>query len=557
MTRTIAGKMSMSRYLQLVRQRTSTLGISQLLAIGFGLAIVLMLTASTYAVIQIALIADQVDDLIHKNHTKSTLAYSVKDSLNASARSMRNVLFLTVAKEINQELFAVSRAEQTAQDILDRFKQMAGSDQERKAFQEVISARDEYAPKLAAYLKLIRDGEIEQARDLALPDIVPVQQRYLDSLDRLIQQEAGGMESTGRAVLETAGSTRVIVLALAIGATFLAILVGIFVSRRITRPLVQAIDAAKRIATGDLTVQLRKTTGGETGALTQALAEMIDSLVHIVSDVRRASQNMSRSAGEIAQGNQDLSTRTESQASSLEETAATVEELTSTVKQNADNARQANQLASSASDVATRGGTVMQQVVETMATINESAKRIADITSVIDGIAFQTNILALNAAVEAARAGEQGRGFAVVASEVRGLAQRSADAAKQIKELIADSIEKAKAGSRLVDQAGGTIEDVVVSARHVTDIIGEIAAAGEEQRTGIEQVNRAVAQIDQITQQNAALVEEAAAAAQTMHEQANELIQVVSVFRVSEHVPDGAAYRKPMLPMFEFEKSAA
>jgi methyl-accepting chemotaxis protein len=256
------------------------------------------------------------------------------------------------------------------------------------------------------------------------------------------------------------------------------------------------------------------------------------SLVNIVGQVRTGTDTIATASRQIAAGNMDLSSRTEQQASSLEETASSMEELTSTVKQNADNARQANQLAVTASDVAVKGGSVVSEVIDTMASINEASKKIVDIISVIDGIAFQTNILALNAAVEAARAGEQGRGFAVVASEVRNLAQRSAAAAKEIKGLIGDSVEKVAVGSKLVEQAGATMEEVVASVRRVTDIMGEISAASQEQRAGIEQVNQAIVQMDQVTQQNAALVEEASAAAESMQEQAAGLSQAVSIFKL-------------------------
>jgi methyl-accepting chemotaxis protein len=259
---------------------------------------------------------------------------------------------------------------------------------------------------------------------------------------------------------------------------------------------------------------------------------MNSSLVKIVGDVRTGTDSMASASSQIASGNLDLSSRTEEQASSLEETASSMEEMTSTVKQNADNARQANQLAASASEVALRGGSVVAQVVDTMSSINESSKKIVDIIGVIDGIAFQTNILALNAAVEAARAGEQGRGFAVVASEVRNLAQRSAAAAKEIKGLIGDSVEKVDLGARLVEQAGTTMDEIVDSVKRVTDIMSEITCASQEQTSGIEQINQAISQMDQVTQQNAALVEEAAAAAESLQEQAGALAQVVSVFKL-------------------------
>jgi methyl-accepting chemotaxis protein len=315
-------------------------------------------------------------------------------------------------------------------------------------------------------------------------------------------------------------------------AAILAALLAIWMTNNITRPLGIAIGLAKRVAEGDLTAKVKIQSKDETGELMAALKDMNESLVRIVAEVRTGTDTIATASSQIASGNLDLSSRTEQQASSLEETASSMEELTSSVKQNADNARQANTLATSASEVASKGGAVVSQVVETMGSINDSAKKIADIIGVIDGIAFQTNILALNAAVEAARAGEQGRGFAVVATEVRNLAQRSAAAAKEIKTLIGDSVEKVDAGTKLVDQAGETMGEIVESVKRVTDIISEIAAASDEQRSGIEQVNQAISQMDQVTQQNASLVEEAAAASQSMQDQASNLSQVVSVFKV-------------------------
>ena len=309
--------------------------------------------------------------------------------------------------------------------------------------------------------------------------------------------------------------------------------VCIWLIRSISRPLEKAVDLAGGIAAGDLTQRIEVQSNDETGRLMGALKNMNDSLEKIVFEVRNGTETIATASGQIAAGNQDLSSRTEQQASSLEETASSMEELTSTVKQNADNARQANQLAASASEVASRGGAVVAQVVDTMHAINDSSRKIVDIISVIDGIAFQTNILALNAAVEAARAGEQGRGFAVVAGEVRNLAQRSAAAAKEIKALIDDSVEKVHTGADLVNHAGETMQEIVESVKRVTDIMAEIAAASSEQTAGIEQINLAIAQMDQATQQNASLVEQAAAASEAMQEQAGNLSHLVGVFKLS------------------------
>jgi methyl-accepting chemotaxis protein len=321
-------------------------------------------------------------------------------------------------------------------------------------------------------------------------------------------------------------------VAVAVG-VILAVVIGMMLIRAIVGPINEAVDVANAVASGDLTSRIDVTSNNETGRLMQALRLMNDNLVDLVGKVRTSTDSIYTASSEIASGNLDLSQRTEEQASSLEETASSMEELTSTVRQNADNARQANQLASGASEVAVRGGAVVGQVVQTMSAINDSSKKIVDIISVIDGIAFQTNILALNAAVEAARAGEQGRGFAVVATEVRTLAQRSAAAAKEIKELIGNSVSKVEDGTRLVDEAGATMNEIVNSVKRVTDIMAEISAASQEQSSGIEQVNQAVTQMDEVTQQNAALVEEAAAAAESMQEQAHALSQAVAVFKLS------------------------
>ena len=318
------------------------------------------------------------------------------------------------------------------------------------------------------------------------------------------------------------------------GAVALALggVLAFLLTRSITAPLRDAVEVARKVAAGELTSRVNAVGKDEIGDLLRALKGMNESLLKIVGKVRVGTDAITSASEEIASGNADLSSRTESQASSLEETASSMEELTSTVKQNAENARQANQLVVSASDFAVKGGQVVGQVVDTMGSIKESSKKIVDIIGVIDGIAFQTNILALNAAVEAARAGEQGRGFAVVAAEVRNLAQRSAGAAKEIKGLIGDSVEKVDVGSKLVDEAGKTMGEIVTSVKHVADIMNEITAASQEQSSGIEEVNRAIGQMDEMTQQNAALVEQAAAAAESMQEQAVQLAQAVSVFKL-------------------------
>ncbi|WP_288392255.1 methyl-accepting chemotaxis protein [uncultured Herbaspirillum sp.] len=314
----------------------------------------------------------------------------------------------------------------------------------------------------------------------------------------------------------------------------LAVLEAMLLIRAISRPLGQAVEVAQAVAAGDLSREVMVRSQDETGQVMQALKEMTARLHHIVSTVRASTDTITKAAHDIASGNQDLAARTEQQAASLEETASAMAQLTSTVKQNADNASQANQLAASASEVATRGGDVVREVVDTMTSINQSSNRIVDIIGVIDGIAFQTNILALNAAVEAARAGEQGRGFAVVAAEVRSLAQRAAAAAREIKDLIDDSVDKVGKGSALVNQAGQTMEEVVHSVRKVTDMVAEISAASQEQSNGIQEVDRAIVLMDSSTQQNAALVQQATAAATALQQQAQKLEQALCVFRLDD-----------------------
>ena len=354
-----------------------------------------------------------------------------------------------------------------------------------------------------------------------------------DSLNKIVALNRNIASQSVTDGSKAIGSARLTMLTAAILSIVVAIAVATFIAASVVKPISEAVKVAQTVAAGDLTSRINVQTREETGQLLQALKDMNDSLVKVVSEVHTSTDTIATASSQIASGNLDLSSRTEEQASSLEETASSMEELTSAVKQNVDNAHQANAMAVSASEVASKGGAVVSKVVDTMGAINDSSKKIADIIGVIDGIAFQTNILALNAAVEAARAGEQGRGFAVVATEVRNLAQRSAAAAKEIKALIVDSVEKVEAGSKLVDQAGATMHEIVVSVKRVTDIMAEIVAASQEQSAGIEQINQAIAQMDEATQQNASLVEEAAAASEALRDQSRSLAEVVGVFKMT------------------------
>ena len=369
---------------------------------------------------------------------------------------------------------------------------------------------------------------------------------FTRTIDGLYEFNAVAMKSLSAALEARVSSlqrTEMLVAALLLAGLAATVGLSIAFVRSITGPVAQAVKVATAVTEGNLTVEVQVQGSNELGQLMQALTKMRDQLSTVVTQVRQGSEGVATASAEIAQGNHDLSSRTESQASALEQTAASMEELSATVKQNADSARQANQLAMNASTVAIQGGEVVAQVVDTMKGINASSRKISDIIQVIDGIAFQTNILALNAAVEAARAGEQGRGFAVVASEVRSLAGRSADAAKEIKTLINASVERVEHGTALVDNAGATMTEVVSSIRRVTDIMGEISAASNEQSLGVSQVGEAVTQMDQVTQQNAALVEEMAAAASSLKSQADDLVQTVAAFKV--HGPSSYAMRIP------------
>ena len=414
-------------------------------------------------------------------------------------------------------------------------KTMISEPLEKELYPGIAQALETWQAEHQKIIELSAAGKKDEALALQRGESIKTYRFAMEGFDKLIEVNEKGADASHTFTNSTYAEARTWIIALVISSAVLSLTLAMWIARGISRPLGHALDVAKGISEGNLSMTIEANSKDETGQLMHALKSMNDNLHRIVSEVRVGTDTITTASREIASGNLDLSSRTEQQAGSLEETAAAMEELTSTVKNNSDNAEQANQLASSASQVAVQGGNVVGQVVDTMAAINTSSRRIVEIISVIDGIAFQTNILALNAAVEAARAGEQGRGFAVVASEVRNLAQRSAAAAKEIKGLIDDSVAKVDDGSKLVELAGSTMKEVVDSVRRVTDIVGEITASSKEQSTGIAQINQAVAQMDEVTQQNAALVEEAAAAAQSLQDQAERLSETVSVFKLDRN----------------------
>ena len=418
-------------------------------------------------------------------------------------------------------------------EVQKSLESMALSDADKAQMNKIAAARKAMIDLRGEARKLKGDGQQDQAVTLINQKYNPSVVAYLTALREFVAQQQKNAADT-QAAMAAERMLTVKIAAVAVALLLLAIIVGAYyLIGSIQRPLAQAHGLAERIAGGDLSQQESVTRGDEFGDLLRSLYAMSNALGRMVHQVRQSTDSIAIASAEIATGNQDLSARTEQTSSNLQETAAAMEEFTSTIQQSAGSAQQASSLAAGATGVARRGGEVVTQVVATMEDINHSSKKIADIIGVIDGIAFQTNILALNAAVEAARAGEQGRGFAVVASEVRSLAQRSAEAAKEIKQLISASVEKVETGSRLVSDAGTTMTDIVQSVQRVTDMIGEITAASSEQSAGVSQVNKAISNLDQMTQQNAALVEERAAAGQRLREQADHLAREVSMFKVN------------------------
>jgi methyl-accepting chemotaxis protein len=510
------------------------------LALGFALILVLLVAVAVVGILRMAQIQDRLDHVVSVSNVSTGLVIEMRNNVNDRLQSLRVLTLMADPADMEPEIAKFK--EQTAQYNETQRKLTAlfasnGNDQEKALLAQIKEHEAAAMPAIARATELYLAANAMDATRVMVREVRPVQRKWTDALNALAAQEEKQNAQTkadAGAAFDNARNFMLVLLAL-------AVVLGVAAAVVITRSLLKQLGGepgytakiAGSIAHGDLSIAI-DTKESDRGSLLVEMKEMRNSLVDIVSQVRRGTETIGTASREIAAGNIDLSSRTELQASSLEKTASAMEQLTSTVKQNADNAREANALAAAASDVARKGGDVVSQVVGTMGEINGSASKIADIIGVIDGIAFQTNILALNAAVEAARAGEQGRGFAVVASEVRNLAQRSAAAAKEIKTLIDDSVSKVERGSKLVGQAGVTMDEVVTSVKRVTDIMSEIANASAEQSAGIAQVNTSIIEMDGMTQQNAALVEEAAAAAQSLQDQAGELARVVSIFKLDE-----------------------
>jgi methyl-accepting chemotaxis protein len=510
----------------------SNLKIGVRLGLGFGVVLVLLLAITMIGISRLAEQNDSADHTINNIYPKAAEAQMTAYLSMDIARIIRNLILNKDPAALASNKAAIDKNREQITELLGRLDKSVTTDEGRALMKDITATRAAFVSYSNEVIELALKNANEEASRTLYGSKYPTQAAYLTALKNMVAFQEKRMAEGGSHGRQVYRSALTLMVSLGVAAFVIGTAFAIWVTGSVTGPIGRAVKIAETVAAGDLSSHIEVSSTDETGQLLQALKNMNASLLDIVGQVRSGADTMATASGQIASGNLDLSSRTEQQASSLEETASSMEELTSTVKQNGDNARQANTLAVSASNVAIKGGQVVSQVVDTMGSINESARKIVDIIGVIDGIAFQTNILALNAAVEAARAGEQGRGFAVVAAEVRNLAQRSAGAAKEIKALIDDSVEKVGIGSRLVDQAGSTMDEVVASVRRVTDIMGEITSASREQESGIEQINQAITEMDAVTQQNASLVEEAAAAAEALQEQAGQLAQMVSVFKL-------------------------
>jgi methyl-accepting chemotaxis protein len=519
-----------------MRHFLRNLRIGTRLTLGFSLILVLSIVSTSYALLNsranVAAMEGMMDAPLAKERLTSdmkTLIASAVWRTSMIARSSDSNLGVT---------FADAQAEgvKRGSAVMKKIEELLDDGDEKTLFAAITASRAKYQAAKVAVMDAKKAGNAEEGERLYKERFEPAAADYQGKVEDLLQLQRKEIDETGRAIAVASSRQTTLCLVLTVLMVALGGTCALLTARGITRPLARAVGVAQTVASGDLTTSFRTYGRDELGDLMRALQAMNESLAKVVSEVQSGTNAIATASAEIATGNQDLSARTEQQAGALEETASSMEELTATVRHNADNANQANQLAQAASAVAGRGGDIVGKVVDTMGSIDASSRKIVDIISVIDGIAFQTNILALNAAVEAARAGEQGRGFAVVASEVRNLAQRSAAAAKEIKTLISDSVDQVNVGSELVQQAGATIKEVVVSVARVTDIMAEITAASREQTTGIDQVNAAITQMDHTTQQNAALVEEAAAAAASMQDQAAHLAKVANRFRLAQPV---------------------
>jgi methyl-accepting chemotaxis protein len=533
----------------------SNMKVGNRLAVGFGATLLLLVAVAFAGWFSITKTGGDTDDLLDHQLTTERLVLEWQSIINANVQ--RALAAVKTGDPEVQKFFenGIAASSKLALEDQKKLAELLVDPDAKALFKTAGEKRDIYQAARKSALATKSGNDLDAAKRIIDQEFVPAADAYLASLEALSQRQKAAIDELGDGIQLRTVRSATTIIGLSLAAIALAAALGWLITRSLLRQLGgepgYAAGITDRIAGGDLTVRVQLQPG-DSSSLLHSIVAMRGKLAAIVSEVRASTDSVATASNEIASGNQDLSSRTEQQAGSLEETASSMEELTATVKQNADFARQANQLAASASGVAVRGGGVVDGVVETMESISASSKKIVDIIGVIDGIAFQTNILALNAAVEAARAGEQGRGFAVVATEVRNLAQRSASAAKDIKHLIGESVEQIANGAVLVDQAGGTMREIVSSIRNVSEIMEQITAASGEQEAGIDQINQAIMEMDGVTQQNAALVEQAAAAAEALQAQSTHLAELVSVFKL-----DGATASASVSPIKSARKRQA
>ncbi|MBU9214179.1 methyl-accepting chemotaxis protein [Burkholderia gladioli] len=518
--------------------KISDLKIGVRLSAAFGIVVALLIGTTLLGVRNIESSVVRMNGIVSQRYSLIASSTQIKNNGYKASGILSNLLLATNADQAKKYMDDYAVIRKLNADTYAKFEKQLTDEQSKALFRSQFQARSDYGQSVKKFFSLIAANNQEAARDVYQGEMARLQDDYYTLVDKMVDFQAGEMSADVDKATAEGRRAKLQMGIIALCALLISVFTAWFITRSITRPIRSAVVLAEAVAGGDLTHRLDTTGKDEVSRLLAALGKMTDSLNVIVGSVRTGTHAITLASQEVASGNMDLSTRTEQQASALEQTAAAMEQLTSTVKQNASNAQQANQIAGDASAVAVRGGEAVDRVVDTMNTINASSRKVVEIISVIEGIAFQTNILALNAAVEAARAGENGRGFAVVAGEVRSLAQRSAVAAKEIKALIDESVDQVDTGTGIVEQAGDTIRQVVKSITAVSSIVNEMSASSLEQSDGIEQINHAITQMDQVTQENAALVEESAAAAQALRSQADALASTVAAFRL-----DGDAHR--------------
>ncbi|MEQ9968290.1 methyl-accepting chemotaxis protein [Pectobacterium carotovorum] len=525
------------------------------LGAGFSFLVLMLLVIGSVAISKLSDFHEKMDEIVSQNYPLTVKSNKLIDELNGYLNNQQLLLLLKSESEINKQLTLNKERSGKISELMEYLNQSVNDDKSVAVLRDISDIRRDFLGSANKLSSLVLAGNTDAAAEEYFNVTRVTQAKYISKVNEFIDIQDDKMSSSAQAVGDSYKNALMVLATIIIISALAGLIIASLITRSVTQPIQEALGVAENVAKGDLTSEIYTDRKDETGQLLSALNNMNSSLRQIVSQVRDGAETISSAASQIAAGNQDLSARTEEQASSLEETASSMEQLTSTIRNTADNTTQATDLAASASETVKKSGAMMETVTQEMRGIRDSSQRMAEIIGVIDGIAFQTNILALNAAVEAARAGEQGRGFAVVASEVRALAQRSATAAKEIKELIDDSFKKVQDGMGLVEETGVTMNSLVMNVQGVTGIISEIAQASREQSDGINQINLAVGQIDTTTQQNAALVEESAAAALSLQDQANSLARTVSVFNLGASYKSATLNRKAETPALAAPKN--